>query len=332
MRRCHHRVIATTASLGSVMQLEAGTNEHHERVRLPVVPSLLALGSGIVWSLGIVTARKADQTDAFQYLIWRSIGVVAVMEAIGLWRRQPVRTFVAWRSGRVMAVANLGIFLASIAFVYAVKTTTPANAAFLSSLTPLVAMVFATFLGERLTRSTIIALAIGVAGLVVTVFGDLGAGNMKGNISAFASSIGFAMYATCVRTDPRRDWSPVLAGYCTLMVVVCSVITIANGRELVPPASDIAYALLHGGVLLVVGTLMFNEAAKHVPTVPMTVFTQTEMAFAPLWGILLLNLHPKPWTLVGGAIIFAAVVGKAAYDSTHGVPRRFVAVPDVPLL
>ena len=314
------------------MQLEAGTDEQHERVRLPVVPSLLALGSGVVWSLGIVAARKANHTDTFQYLIWRSIGVIAVIEAIGLWRRQPGRMFIAWRSGRVMAAANLGIFLASIAFVYAVKTTTPANAAFLSSLTPLVAMVFASFLGERLTRSTIVALAVGVAGLVVTVFGDLGAGNMKGNIAAFASSIGFALYATCLRTDQRRDWSPVLAGYCALMVVVCSIITLVHGRTLLPPAADMTYALLHGAVLIVVGTLMFNEAAKHVPTVPMTVFTQTEMAFAPLWGILLLNLHPKPWTLVGGAIIFAAVVGKAAYDSTHGVSRPFVAVPDVPLL
>ena len=314
------------------MQSEAGTDEQHERVRLPVVPSLLALGSGVVWSLGIVTARKANNTDAFQYLIWRSIGVIAVIEAIGLFRRQPGRMFTAWRSGRAMAAANLGIFLASIAFVYAVKTTTPANAVFLSSLTPLVAMVFASFLGERLTRSTIIALAVGVAGLIVTVFGDLGAGNMKGNIAAFASSIGFALYATCLRTDQRRDWSPVLAGYCALMVVVCSIITLVHGRTLFPPAADMIYALLHGAVLIVVGTLMFNEAAKHVPTVPMTVFTQTEMAFAPLWGILLLNLHPRPWTLVGGAIIFAAVVGKAAYDSTHGVPHSFVAVPDVPLL
>ncbi|MBI4882579.1 MAG: DMT family transporter [Actinobacteria bacterium] len=310
--------------------MRADQRPAHER--LPVVASLLALGSGVVWSMGIVTARKATHTDAFQYLIWRSIGVIAVIEMIGFVRGQTGRTLIAWRSGRVMAAANLGIFLASIAFVYAVKTTTPANAAFLSSLTPLVAMVFATFLGERLTRSTVIALAIGVAGLVVTVFGDLSAGNMKGNIAAFASSVGFALYATCVRTDRRRDWSPVLAGYCALMVVACSIITMANGRSLVPPAADVAYAIFHGAVLIVVGTLMFNAAAKEVPTVPMTVFTQTEMAFAPLWGILLLDLHPKGWTIVGGAIIFSAVVGKAAFDSTHGARQRFVAVPDVPLL
>ena len=324
--------IASTANLGSVMPGDTRENGQHERMRLPVVASLLGLGSGVVWSLGIVTARKAENSDAFQYLIWRSIGVIVVIEAIGAWRRQPARMIIAWRSGRTMVAANLGIFLASIAFVYAVKTTTPANAAFLSSLTPLVAMVFATFLGERLTRSTVIALAVGISGLIVTVIGDLGAGNMKGNVAAFASSIGFALYATCVRTDQQRDWSPVLSGYCALMVVVCSVITVANGLTLFPPIVDIGYALAHGAVLIVVGTFMFNEASRHVPTVPMTVFTQTEMAFAPLWGILLLDLHPKGWTLVGGAIIFAAVVGKAAFDSTYGVPHSFVAVPDVPLL
>lgn len=306
-------------------------DRHLLPVRLPVVASLLALGSGVVWSFGIVTARKAEATDAFQYLIWRSIGVIVVVEAIGWWRRDRWRTIRAWTSGRVMAAANFGIFLASIAFVYAVKTTTPANAAFLSSLTPLVAMVFARFLGERLARSTIVALAVGITGLIITVFGDLTAGHLLGDLAAFSSSIGFALYATCVRTDVRRDWSPALAGYCLLMIVVCSIITLANGRELVPPLTDSLYALFHGGVLIVGGTLMFNEASKHVPTVSMTVFTQTEMAFAPLWGILLLDLHPKPWTLVGGAIMFSAVVGKAAYDSAHG-SRQFVPVPDVPLV
>ena len=42
-----------------------------------------------------------------------------------------------------MLLACAWLLLASIAFVYAVKTTTPANAAFLSSITPLVAVLLA---------------------------------------------------------------------------------------------------------------------------------------------------------------------------------------------
>lgn len=303
-----------------------------EQQRLPVVASLLALGSGLIWSLGTVTARKASHIDTFQYLIWRSIGIIVVIEVMAAFQGTAGKTLRAWRSGRAMQLANIGLFLASICFVFAVKTTTPANAAFLSSLTPLVAVVFARFLGERLTPSTIVALAVGIAGLIVTVFADLEAGNMVGNVSALMSSVGFALYTTCVRTDPHRDWSLVLPGYGLMMILICSTVTLVNGKSLIPPTADMLYGLFHGAVIIVVGTLMFNEASKHVPAVPMTVFAQTEMAFVPIWGILLLGLHPAGWTLVGGAIIFAAVVGKAIYDTMQGRKNDYPTAPDLPLL
>mgnify|MGYP002137742321 CR=1 FL=1 len=87
-------------------------------------------------------SRKADRVDAFQYLVWRSIGIMVVIEVLSLWQSRRARsgyrprTLVAWTGGRGMLGANFGLFLASLAFVYAVKTTTPANAAFLGALTP----------------------------------------------------------------------------------------------------------------------------------------------------------------------------------------------------
>lgn len=303
-----------------------------ERQRLPVVASLMALGAGVVWSFGAIASRKAAGADAFQYLIWRSIGIIVVVEIMAAVQGQPFPTVRAWRSGKVMRYANFGLFLASIAFVYAVKTTTPANAAFLGSLTPLVAVMFSRVLGERMSRSTIVALLVGLCGLVITVVSDLQAGNMAGNVSALLASVGFALYTVCLRTDTSRDWSPVLPGYGLMMILVCGTVTLAEGKTLVPPIGDISLALLHGAVFIVVGTVMFNHAAKQVPAVPMTVFAQTEMVFVPVWGLIVLGLHPKPFTLLGGALIFAAVVGKAVYDAAGGNPSEFTAAPDVPLL
>ncbi len=292
----------------------------------------MAVGAGIVWSFGAIASRKADRSDAFQYMIWRSIGIIVVIEIVAAIQGRPGPTFRAWRSGRVMMYANFGLFLASIAFVYAVKTTTPANAAFLGSLTPLVAVLFSRVLGERLSRSTIVALCVGMVGLVITVVSDLEAGDMLGNVSAMLASVGFAVYTVCLRTDTERDWSPVLPGYGLLMIFVCGAVTIAHGKTLVPPAPNIALALLHGAVFIVVGTAMFNAASKHLPAVPMTVFAQTEMVFVPIWGFIVLGLHPKPLTIVGGAIIFFAVVGKALFDASRGEPTEFTTAPDLPLL
>jgi drug/metabolite transporter (DMT)-like permease len=219
------------------------------------------------------------------------------------------------------------LLLASIAFVYALKTTTAANAAFLASMTPLIAGVFArVFLGERITRVTVVAIAVALVGLVVTVWGDIDAGDMVGNFSAVMSSVGFAGYTVCVRTDPHRDWSPVMPGYAVMMIAICTVVTLSGGKTLVPPAGDIAYGLLHGGVFIVVGTLLFNIGARQVPAVAMVVFAQTETIFVPVWTYVFLSETPAGMSLLGGAIILAAVIGKAVVDATRPHP---VESPDV---
>ena len=299
--------------------MTASATTSPQTTHIPLGASIMALGAGVVWSFGAVTARMAKHADAFQYLIWRSVGVVVVMEVMTKMRGQPVLLRKAYTSGRWMMTANFGLLLASLAFVYAVKTTTAANASFLGSITPLVAVVLArVVLAERLSRVTLGALVVALVGLVVTVFGDLHAGNMVGNIAALLASVGFAIYTISVRSDPNADWSPVLPGYAAMMIVLCSAITLANGKTLFPPAKDIALALGHGAVFIVVGTILFNRGSKRVPAVPMTVFAQTEMVFVPLWAFLVLGEAPKAATIVGGAIIFGAVVGKAILDTAPG--------------
>jgi drug/metabolite transporter (DMT)-like permease len=303
-----------------------------EQQRLPLLASLMGLGAGVVWSFGGITSRLADRSDAFQYMVWRSIGVIVVIEIMFAMKRTPWPTYRAWTSGNTMRLANFGLFLASIAFVYAVKTTTPATAAFLGSLTPLVAVAFSRFLGERLSRSTIVALVVALVGLVLTVVGDLDAGNMVGNISALLACVGFAIYTVCLRTDTTRDWSPVLSGYALMMIVVCTTVVLIEGKPLVPPIGDIGWALLHGAVFIVLGTVLFNAASKQVPAVPMTVFAQTEMVFVPIWAFLILDMTPQPLSILGGVVIFCAVVGKAIFDARAEQRSEFTTAPAEPLL
>ncbi len=276
----------------------------------------MALGAGAVWSLGAITNRLADSSDAFQYLIWRSIGVVLVVEAVSFAQRKPAPTIRAYRSGRLMLVGNVMLLIASLGFVYAIKTTTSANAAFLASTTPFFGAVLArVVLRERLTWVTVGSIVLGFIGLVVTVVGDLGAGNMVGNLAALASAMGLAGYTVVVRSDPSQDWSPILPGYGVMMITICAAVTLADGATLVPPAHDIALALLHGGVLIVVGTYLFNAASRHVPAAPMTLFAQTEMVLIPVWALLFLDERPSTTTLIGGAIIFTAIIAKVLFDT-----------------
>jgi DME family drug/metabolite transporter len=295
----------------SATTLPASTTSH-----IPLRASLMALAAGVTWSLGAVTARTAHGMDAWQYLVWRSVGVIVVMSALAAKRRQSSPFPKAFRAGWVMRMACLGLMLASVAFVYALKNTTAANAAFLASVTPLVAVVLArVFIGERLSAVTLCSIAVAFVGLLVMVTADVGGGNLKGNVAALLSSLGFAGYSVCVRSEPKRDWGPVMPGYALLAIVLCGGVTLANGRSLFPPLQDIARAMLHGGVFIVVGTLLFNDASKHIPAVAMTVLAQTETVFVPIWIFLALGERPASTSLIGGGIILAAVVGKAVLDA-----------------
>ena len=282
----------------------------------------LAIGAGVAWSLGSVAARMADEADAWQYLLWRSVAIIVVVEV--LHRRRAARSALvqAFTSGGRMLVGCATLLLASVSFVYAIKNTVAANAAFLASVSPLVAVLFGrVVLGERLTRTTIAAMAVAFGGLAVMVIGDVSAGTMTGNMSALLSAVGTAGYAVCIRSRPNADWTPVLPGYGVMMIVLCGLVTMVRHRPLVPPVEDVGYALFHGGVLIVVGTIWFNRASRTVAAVPMTIFAQSEMVFVPVWVFLKFGEQPKATTILGGVIVLAAVVGKAVLENRLGVPE-----------
>jgi len=276
----------------------------------------MAFGAGVTWSLGALGTHLAKHTDAWQYLIWRSVGIIVVMEVISHVRGKGWMTLRAFNQGRFMFIGTLGLLLASVAYVYSLKNTTAANASFLASVTPLFAVVLAkVFLGERMTRVTIGALLLALCGLSIMVISDLHGGNMVGNVAALASSFGFAVYTICVRSSPDRDWSPILPGYASLMILLCAAVTIIQGNTLVPPRADATYALIHGGVVIVIGTILFNIGSRSVPAVAMTILAQSEMAFVPLWFFLAFGEAPTGWALVGGAIILTAIIGKSILDA-----------------
>ncbi|HRE01294.1 MAG TPA: EamA family transporter, partial [Ilumatobacteraceae bacterium] len=89
---------------------------------------------------------------------------------------------------------------------------------------------------------------------------------------------------------------------------------------------DIGFAVFHGAVLIVVGTLLFNIGSRTVPAVAITVLAQSEIAFAPVWVYIALGEAPGIRSLIGGSIIVGAVIGKALFDAR---PMRVLANQDL---
>lgn len=284
------------------------------------------MGAALIWSIGALCNRWSDGTDAWQYLLWRSVGILVGTQVLASLRRERPPLLTAWRSGWPMIAASVSLLSASLGFVYALKNTTAANAAFFASLSPFVAAGIAfVFLREQIARTTYLAMVLAGAGLVMLAYGPAGgsqggglAPTLRGNVAGLFCSFGFAMYVICLRSRTSVDWSPAMPGYSSIMAVLCMVVTISVGNELVPPWQDLALAVFHGTVLIVVGTLMFNRATRTVPPVALTVLAQVETIAVPLLVWIAFREVPSPAAVLGGLLILAGVVLQAVGQTSAG--------------
>jgi drug/metabolite transporter, DME family len=282
-----------------------------------LIGSVLALAAGTLWSMGVLTVRLATEADAWQYLMWRSVGLLIAIEIWSLAQRREFISPRAFTSGWLIIAGSACIVLASFTYIFALKTTTVANTVFLASTTPLVASVMAWFvLKEKLTLVGALTIAIACIGLLVMVNGQLGGGKMIGDIAALASAIGFAGYAICTRLGPKLDWQIMLPCYALMTFPLCLAFTLLQGKPVFPPLYDISLAMFHGAVFITIGTSLFNLASRRISAVAMVVFAQIEAVLGPLWVFLALGEKPAATALLGGGIILAAIFIKAVFDKS----------------
>jgi drug/metabolite transporter (DMT)-like permease len=114
-----------------------------------------------------------------------------------------------------------------------------------------------------------------------------------------------------MRLAPKRDFGPAMVGYGVCSSLVAAAVALSEGATLTPPLSEVLWAFAAGFVLMGLGFALFLRGAPSTPAVGQTLLAQTETIFGPVWVWLAFGERPAPTTLVGGAVIFAAVVAMA---------------------
>ena len=286
-----------------------------------LVGALYVLAAGLSWSFTGIFLRLAPNLDSWQFLVWRNLGIACAFAIILRARGAGplLARFIA--TGRVGVIVALSLCLSSIAFIFAMKTTTVANALFLSSCAPLLAALFGyVFLGERLSLRQAASIALGLAGLAVIVGGAFEAGHLAGNIAAVLTALGFAGASVAMRYGPLRDYSPAVFAYGLIACALSAGVCLAKGVTLLPSPSGVLAAFAAGFLVMGLGFTLFLRGAPHVPAAGQTVLAQTETIFGPIWVWLAFGETPAAATVIGGAIILGAVVSMAAAGPSSRMP------------
>ena len=158
---------------------------------------LWVLAAGLCMSLGGPIIRLAEDSTAWQFLFYRSLGAGVVVLIYFLVTGRPVPALV--RSAGVDGlVGGLGLAVAFTGYVWGVMHSTVANALFLISAAPLFAAFFGWWvLREPVVRSMWFAMAGVIAGVAIMIGEGLAEADLGGDLAALASAVSCAEAPPC---------------------------------------------------------------------------------------------------------------------------------------
>lgn len=236
-----------------------------------------------------------------------------------------VCAYVAWRGGfkSIMRVrwplhwlrAVIGIVMLAL-FAYGLKALSLAEAYSIFFIGPILITALSVFvLKERVNAARWVAIAVGMAGVLV-VLRPSGAGFLTlGGLAVLVSAVCYAVSAVTGRILARTERSEHMVFWLMLMMAVGASVLAAPGWV---PVQASRLPLI--GVLAVSGflaQLALTEAFSHGEASVVAPFEYTALA----WGIaidwLMWHTLPDQTTLIGAAIIIGSGLYLIRHETAH---------------
>jgi drug/metabolite transporter (DMT)-like permease len=161
----------------------------------------------------------------------------------------------------------------------------------------------AIFLGERLQRRRITAVALGFVGAIVILRPGVEAIQL-GALAQLAAAPLFAVSIIVAKQLSRSESTASVVAYLSLFVsLVLAVPAIAVWRE--PTIEELGW-LLATAILATAGHYALQKSFVYVDLTVLQPFTFLQLVWATLVGYYFFNEIPDAWTWAGGTIIVAS--------------------------
>ncbi len=285
---------------------------------------VLAVTAAVLWSQQGLIFRQIEIAGSWEVLFWRSLGMIPVIFGFVLWRaRGRLRPAVATITGIGWpgVAGGLGLIFAFGGAIFAMQSTTIANAVFLFSASPfLTALLGWIVLGERVRGRTWASIVVAAVGIAVMVQGGLAGGALPGNIAALLSAAGFAVFTVTLRRGGVADPMPIVLLGGVFSMLAGAAICAATGTSLAVPPMDMIWSLGMGMVTLALGMVLYTLGSRAVPAAELTLISLLEVMLAPLLVWLVLGETASRATMIGGLFVLVAIV-----MNTTGRPRPLPA-------
>lgn len=270
----------------------------------PVLAAVWMTGAIISFSSMAVAGRAlSGELDTFEMMMYRSFIGLAVILLIGLstGKLREVR----FDRLPLHLIRNLAHFTGQNLWFYSLTLITLAQVFALEFTSPIWVMILAVLLlGEKLTRTRLLAVALGFLGAIVVARPGTG-GDPIGLSLAAASAVCFAGSIVCTKMLTRTETILGILFWLTVMQSVMGIIATGwDGDIAWPTVQAWPWVALIGCAGLIAHTCLTNALA----VAPATVVTPLDFLRLPVIAIVGMAFYGEPldlWVFLGAALIFS---------------------------
>ncbi len=259
----------------------------------------------LAWSLSGLFTRSIT-ADLMTLLFWRGLfSGTAVFVAFFLIERGQ-----AWETLKKLRWPAIGVAVLSafsmITGIGSLRYSSIADAMVIYATVPFITAGLAYLaMGERPTRSTLIASVVALIGVLIMLAGAGFGGSMFGKFLALMMTCGMAGFSVLIRK--YRDVPMLPAMGASAYLVTCFSFWFINSFSV--STYDIVLIGLFGVVQNALGLIFYTIGSRRVPAAEATLIAALEVPLTPLWTWLILGEVPAGPTLLGGAVVLAALFG-----------------------
>lgn len=258
---------------------------------------LLVLGAALLWSTGGI-GIKAITESALHVSCYRS--AIAAIALFLIFRPRAVR----WTPWFIVSIVSYAGTL--ISFVTATKLTTAANAIFLQySGVVWVLLLSPVVLQEKLKWRDVVAVVVAICGMALFFVQQFEARGLAGNLMALLSSGFFALLVLSLRLQ-RGSVAEAAVTWGNVLTAVAVFPFIA--REAAVSPRSIAWLAFLGVFQIAIAYALFVNGLKYISATEASLTGMIEPIANPIWVFFLLGERPHVLSIVGGAIVLAAIV------------------------
>ena len=218
-------------------------------------------------------------------------------------------------------VALAGAFLAGhfAVWITALTLTSVSSATVLVTIQPLFLTVLAhVILKERVDKWGYLAIALALTGAALISWGDfrLSKGHLVGDLLALSGALLAAFYLLIGRSLVGKlgTINYTMPLYATSALLLTAMMFIFGKTHLPGQTHDYLWFVLLAVIPTLLGHSLFNYSLKHFKAHLVGIVILGEPIMASVWALMLFGESPTLMTVLGAALIFAAITSSFGHE------------------